>query len=197
VLELYDELRDGALSQLRLGVLYGRMRPDEKQETMERFSKGEIQVLIATTVVEVGVDVKNASLIVIEDADRFGLSQLHQLRGRVGRSSIKSYCVLMSDSKNEQTLERLKTLTKTNDGFEIAEADLKLRGPGDFLGSRQHGLPYLRLAELTDMDMIELSRKRANALLTDDASLSKPQNAPILKKIEEMFFGENMKNIFN
>ena len=103
----------------------------------------------------------------------------------------------MSDSKNEQTLERLKTLTKTNDGFEIAEADLKLRGPGDFLGSRQHGLPYLRLAELTDMDMIELSRKRANALLTDDVSLSKPQNAPILKKIEEMFFGENMKNIFN
>ncbi len=197
VLELYDELRDGALSELRLGVLYGRMRPDEKQETMERFSKGDIQVLIATTVVEVGVDVKNASLIVIEDADRFGLSQLHQLRGRVGRSSIKSYCVLMSDSKNEQTLERLKTLTKTNDGVEIAEADLKLRGPGDFLGSRQHGLPYLRLAELTDMDMIELSRKRANALLTDDASLSKPQNAPIFKKIEEMFFGENMKNIFN
>ena len=197
VMRLYEELKDGALSELRLGVLYGRMRPDEKREIMERFSRGDVQALIATTVVEVGVDVKNASLMVIEDADRFGLSQLHQLRGRVGRSNIKSYCILISDSKNEQTLKRLKTLTETNDGFRIAEADLKLRGPGDFLGNRQHGLPYLRLAELTDMDMIELSKKRAYALLREDPALSKEENFLIFKKIESMFFDDEKKNTFN
>ncbi|MBR2742727.1 MAG: ATP-dependent DNA helicase RecG [Clostridia bacterium] len=197
VTELYEELKGGALSDISLGVLYGKMKAEQKQKVMEDFSSGEIEALIATTVVEVGVDVKNASLIVIEDADRFGLSQLHQLRGRVGRSDIKSYCVLISDSKNELTLERLKTLTKTNDGFEIAEADLKLRGPGDFLGSRQHGLPYLRLAELTDMDMITLAKSRAQTLLDGDPDITRKENAPILKKIEAMFFDDAKKNIFN
>jgi len=141
--------------------------------------------------------VKNATLIVIEDAERFGLSQLHQLRGRVGRSSNKSYCVMISDTKNEQTRERLKTLTKTNDGFEIAQADLKLRGPGDFLGSRQHGLPYLRLAEITDMDMITLAKTASEKIINEDATLSKPEHRALFEKIEDMFFDEMRKNTFN
>lgn len=197
VMKLYSELKDGALKGIKLGILYGKMKPYEKNEVMERFASGQIQALISTTVVEVGVDIKNASLIIIEDADRFGLSQLHQLRGRVGRSSNKSYCIMISDSKNEQTRERLKTLTKTNDGFEIAEADLKLRGPGDFLGNRQHGLPFLRLAEITDMDMIELAKSASEKLLNEDPALSDKAHVEILEKIEEMFFDSSKKNTFN
>jgi len=197
VMKLYSDLKDGALQSLRIAVLYGKMRPDEKRDVMDKFANGEIDALIATTVVEVGVDVKNATLIVIEDAERFGLSQLHQLRGRVGRSSNKSYCVMISDTKNEQTRERLKTLTKTNDGFEIAQADLKLRGPGDFLGSRQHGLPYLRLAEITDMDMITLAKTASEKIINEDATLSKPEHRALFEKIEDMFFDEMRKNTFN
>ncbi len=194
---LFEELHRGVLSDLSLAMLHGRMKADEKRDVMERFSSGEVQALISTTVVEVGVDVKNATLMIIENADRFGLSQLHQLRGRVGRSDNQSYCVLICDSKNEATLKRLKTLVKTNDGFEIAQVDLELRGPGDFLGNRQHGLPYLKLASLMDMEMITLARAAAERLIERDPYISSQKNALILEKVNELFFDDEKRNTFN
>ena len=135
------ELAAHVFPDLKLGILHGKLRPREKEAVMAAFAAGDIQVLVATTVVEVGVDVPNATLIIIENADRFGLSQLHQLRGRVGRGEHQSYCVLMTDTRSRDAMLRLRTLASTTDGFRIAEEDLKVRGPGDFFGSRQHGLP--------------------------------------------------------
>ena len=147
-----DTLQKTVFPDLRIKLLHGQMKAGEKEEAMASFARGEADVLVATTVIEVGVDVPNATLMVIEDADRFGLSQLHQLRGRVGRGSAKSYCILTTHNRSPETLQRLKALCKTNDGFRIAEEDLKLRGPGDFFGSRQSGLPAFRVADLS-MDM--------------------------------------------
>ena len=163
---------------------------------MLAFAEGETQILVATTVVEVGVDVPNASLMVIEGADRFGLSQLHQLRGRVGRGKHKSYCVLVTDTRSPDTLHRLKTLASTTDGFRIAEEDLKLRGPGDFFGSRQHGMPAMRLADLTgDMRLLQQAQQAANKLLSSDPRLSKPENRPVWEKVRHMF--ADTPDIFN
>ena len=145
-------LQQTVFPDLRVSLLHGQMKGAEKEHTMALFAQGQADVLVATTVIEVGVDVPNATLMVIEDADRFGLSQLHQLRGRVGRGSAKSYCVMTTHNRSPETLSRLKALCKTNDGFQIAEEDLKLRGPGDFFGSRQSGLPAFRVADLS-MDM--------------------------------------------
>ncbi len=174
--------------ELRVAVVHGKLKPKEKEAVMERFSEGVLDILVSTTVIEVGVDVPNANLIIVENADRFGLSQLHQLRGRVGRGQFESYCILVSDHRNEQTRKRLKTLTKTNDGFLIAEEDLKLRGPGDFFGARQHGLPQLKLASLeTDMRLLHEAQDAAKELLQDDPKLEKAEHGPLKRRIETLF----------
>ena len=155
----------------RCAVLHGKMKGAEKEKIMAAFSSGEIDLLFATTVVEVGVDVPNATFMVIENAERFGLSQMHQLRGRVGRGRLESHCILVSDDPNEMTRHRLKTLCSTNDGFVLASEDLKMRGPGDFFGSRQHGLPQMQIADLmTDMQILERAKEEASLLLADSAA---------------------------
>ena len=158
----WEKLSQKVFPQYKIGLLHGKLSADEKDEVMNDFKSGKYQILVSTTVVEVGVDVANATVIVIENAERFGLSQLHQLRGRVGRSSLQSYCVLVASTSNEQTAERLNVMTQTNDGFVIAEKDLQLRGPGDFLGTRQSGLPDLLITDLTkDLPILEEARKAA------------------------------------
>lgn len=151
---------------------------------MARFSRGEGDILVATTVIEVGVDVPNATLMVIEDADRFGLSQLHQLRGRVGRGSAKSYCILTTHNHSPQTLERLKALCQTNDGFRIAQEDLRLRGPGDFFGSRQSGLPVFRCADVTcDLETLQQAQQASARCRAGDT----PESAALRARIDELF----------
>jgi ATP-dependent DNA helicase RecG len=175
VLKEYDRLGKGPLTGLRLGVLHGQMKTEEKQQVMSAFRDRQIDVLVATTVIEVGIDVPNATVMLIDNAERFGLSQLHQLRGRVGRGSEISHCILISDPPNEQTETRLRAMTETNDGFEIAEMDLQLRGPGQFFGTRQHGLPEFKLADITnEMELLEQARDDALALLDADPKLTKP-----------------------
>lgn len=158
------------------GLLHGRLKPAEKEAVMEQFRTGEIQVLVSTTVVEVGVDVPNASMIIIEGADRFGLSQLHQLRGRVGRGKQQSYCVLISDAKNEEARERMQVMQKFSDGFSLSEKDLELRGPGEFFGTRQHGLPDLKVANpIADLPILEKARAEALELVRRDPQLRGPE----------------------
>lgn len=152
-------------ADIPVGLVHGQMKSDEKESVMARFAANELSLIVATTVIEVGVDVPNASVMVIENAERFGLSQLHQLRGRVGRGEAQSYCILISDSQNQKTAERLKILCETNDGFKIADEDLRLRGPGDFFGSRQHGLPQLSIADFADSKSLELSQKAADYII--------------------------------
>lgn len=186
--EYAKELQSKVFPELRVGCIHGRMKPAERDEIMQSFADGGLDILVSTTVIEVGVDVPNAALIVVENADRFGLSQLHQLRGRVGRGSHKSYCVLFSDSDNEISKSRLKVLEQTSDGFKISEEDLKLRGPGDFFGSRQHGLPETRIADLcTDMRILQDAQQAARELLKEDPELTNPENARLRKRIDEMF----------
>ena len=169
-----ERLQNEVFPELRIGLLHGKMRPEEKDAIMQRFAHGDMDILVSTTVVEVGVDVPNATVMVIENADRFGLSQLHQLRGRVGRSSHQSYCALVSDSKAEQTLTRLSILTESEDGFWISERDLELRGPGEFLGTRQSGLPDFVLADLIeDKATLEKAREAAFAIAADPDYLPK------------------------
>ena len=173
--KLFAELSSGPLKELKLAVLHGRLSADEKQSVMSDFRNGTTHVLIATTVIEVGVDVPNATVMVIESAEQFGLSQLHQLRGRVGRGAEQSYCVLLSDAQSEEANARLNVMCQTGDGFEISEADLRLRGPGDFFGTRQHGLPQLKVADLSnEMEMLKLCRDDAEQLLEFDPELRHP-----------------------
>jgi ATP-dependent DNA helicase RecG len=161
--EMYQELKQGALKGLRLGLLHGRMDADEKEIIMRRFQRREVDVLIATTVIEVGVDVPNATMMVIEHAERFGLAQMHQLRGRVGRGRAKSYCILMTGGKiSAPAVERLAAMVRTQNGFELAELDLQLRGPGEFFGTRQAGIPDFRVANLVrDRELLELAKVEA------------------------------------
>ena len=181
-------LQEDTFPELRIAVLHGRMKPKEKEKVMAAFAAGESDILVSTTVVEVGVDVPNATLMVVENADRFGLSQLHQLRGRVGRGQAKSYCVLLSDVQNDDTKRRLKALTQTSDGFRIAEEDLKLRGPGDFFGSRQHGLPTLKAADLScDMPLLAEARDAAQQLLAGDPLLTRPEHAVLRRRVQALF----------
>jgi ATP-dependent DNA helicase RecG len=159
----YEYLRDKVFPKLTVGLVHGRMKPAEKEQVMQRFIAGEVKILVSTTVIEVGVDVPNASVMIVEHAERFGLSQLHQLRGRVGRGAEKSYCLLLtSDKKTIVAEERLGIMEKTNDGFLIAEKDMELRGAGELLGTRQSGLPELRMGNLVrDIQILESARKEA------------------------------------
>jgi ATP-dependent DNA helicase RecG len=166
---MYDELRKKIFPDLRVGLLHGRLSAEEKEQTMHRFKTGEIDVLVATTVIEVGVDVANATVMVVEHAERFGLSQLHQLRGRIGRGAAKSYCVLMTGGKvSPEGERRLNQMVRTQDGFEIAELDLELRGPGEFFGTKQAGMPGLRIANiLRDRNLLELAKVEAAKLVEE------------------------------
>ena len=189
-------LQTEVFPDLRVGLVHGKMKPREKDAVMTAFAGGELDVLVSTTVIEVGVDVPNAALMVVENADRFGLSQLHQLRGRVGRGKHQSYCVLVTSTRSPESRERLRVLSKTTDGFKIAEEDLRLRGPGDFFGQRQHGLPQLRIADLAgDMRVLKEAQLAAQELLERDPGLKRPEHAPLLKQIHRLF--EQHGDMFN
>ena len=182
--------------ELSVGCVHGRMKPKDKDAVMAAFVRGEIDILVATTVIEVGVDVPNAALMIIENAERFGLSQLHQLRGRVGRGQHKSWCILVSDNKGEEVKARLSIMSKTNNGFEISEEDLRLRGPGDFFGSRQHGLPEMHVADLgADTQIMKTAQDEAKALLGADPQLILPEHDALRKRIETLF--KNNTDSFN
>lgn len=191
--EYCARLQNGVFHHRRVGLLHGRMKPKEKDAVMRAFSAGEIDILVSTVVVEVGVDVPNAAVMVIENAERFGLSQLHQLRGRVGRGKEKSTCILVSDAQNEEAKARFQILCETTDGFKIADADLKLRGPGDFFGTRQHGLPALRISDLLrDTKMLETVQNEAQTLLKSDPALAAPEYAALHRQLEKMFAAANI-----
>ena len=181
-------LQETVFPDLRIALLHGQMKGSEKDQVMARFAAGEADVLVATTVIEVGVDVPNATLMVIEDADRFGLSQLHQLRGRVGRGSAKSYCVMTTHNRNEQTVARLKALCKTNDGFAIAREDLKLRGPGDFFGARQSGMPAFRVADLgVDLQTLEQAQQASKQWIETAGTADTPEAKALRRRIDTLF----------
>ena len=186
--EYYKLLSETVFSDIKCGLLHGKMKQSKKDEMMTAFKQGDIDVLICTIVIEVGIDVPEANVIVIENAERFGLSQLHQLRGRVGRGSAEAHCILVSDTKNEDTQKRFDIMCETNDGFKISEEDLKMRGPGDFFGSRQSGLPTLKIASLmTDSRILYAARDEAQAILTADPDLSSPKHTPLKEKISALF----------
>lgn len=186
--QLALELSETAFKGYTLGLLHGKMKASDKDKVMKAFSDGDTQILVATTVVEVGVDVPGATIMVIENAERFGLSQLHQLRGRIGRGSKKSYCILISDNSGETTRNRLMTMKKYSDGFKIADEDLKARGPGDFFGERQHGLPKLKIADmLEDMEILRLAQNCARDILKEDFNLDLPKNEQLCQSITKMF----------
>ena len=181
------ELMLGAFSELPVGILHGKMKAKDKDDVMRRFADNEISILVSTTVVEVGVDVKNATVMMIENAERFGLSTLHQLRGRVGRGSYQSYCILVSDNKGENTEQRLGVMCRTNNGFEIADTDLKLRGPGDFFGNRQHGLPQLAIADFSDTETLAQSQEAAERVLELSPDLSDDSLRGLRAEIRRLF----------
>ncbi|MBI4306371.1 MAG: ATP-dependent DNA helicase RecG [Chloroflexi bacterium] len=181
--EEHSRLSATVFPDLRVGLLHGRMSLTEKQTVMERFRSGDLQVLVATPVIEVGIDMPNATVMLIESADRFGLSQLHQLRGRVGRGAHKSYCILLSDDLSSDAEKRLATVERTNDGFQLAEKDLDLRGPGDYLGIRQSGFADLKVAKLSDIELLSLSRSDAERLLAEDPDLGREDHAPLAKEL--------------
>ncbi len=183
-----NTLQQTVFRDLRISLLHGQMRPAEKEAAMAAFARGESDVMVATTVIEVGVDVPNATLMIIEDADRFGLSQLHQLRGRVGRGKAKSYCILTSHTKSQDTLQRLKAMCKTTDGFQIAEEDLKLRGPGDFFGSRQSGLPTFRVANLSmDLQTLKDAQTASAQWIEEMSTTQTPEAAALRSRIGDLF----------
>lgn len=186
--EYYAEIKDGEFKNYRVGLIHGQMKPKEKDLVMRDFKDGKIQLLVCTTVIEVGIDVPNAAIMVIENAERFGLSQLHQLRGRIGRGSYKSTCIFISDYKKGVTAERLNVIKQSNDGFKIADEDLRLRGPGDFLGSRQHGLPKLKIADIyADNDILKLAGMAAASLLEQDPKLKCDENKNLRAEIIKMY----------
>ncbi len=187
--ESYAEtIKKGAFADYRVGLLHGKMKPADKEKVMTEMKNHTLDLLVCTTVVEVGVDIPNATVILIENADRFGLAQLHQLRGRVGRSDLQSYCILLTDSHNEESRERLKIMSRTESGFEIAEEDLKLRGPGDFFGNAQHGIPPMLQTALTgDMPMVAETQKAADMLLSHDPQLLLKENQSLRLAVLRMF----------
>jgi ATP-dependent DNA helicase RecG len=184
--EEYERLQ-GIFPDLKLGLIHGRLKAAEKEAAMRAFKERETDILVATSVIEVGVDVPNSTLIIIEGADRFGLAQLHQFRGRVGRGQHQSYCLLVADGGSADAEERMRALEQTNDGFALAEKDLSLRGPGQFFGRQQSGLPELRMASLLDMAMVELAREEAVALFNEDPYLQQPEHAPLRQRVEQFW----------
>ncbi len=190
--EYAKELKEKEFSEYSVGILHGKMKPKDKEQVMKDFSQNKIQLLVSTTVIEVGVDVPNAVIMIIENAERFGLSQLHQLRGRVGRGTAKSHCVLVSDAKGEAARSRLEIMCRTNDGFLIADKDLELRGPGDFFGKRQHGLPELKIADFTEnMDIVRQTKAVCDEILKKDPELKLPEHEQLLKRTQKLFSQDN------
>ncbi|MCI1982537.1 MAG: ATP-dependent DNA helicase RecG [Oscillospiraceae bacterium] len=188
-----EKLRSEWLRGFPVEVLHGRMKARDKEDVMHQFSSGEIGVLVSTTVVEVGVDVPNATVMVVENAERYGLSQLHQLRGRVGRGRHQSYCILISDVRSREALARLRIMCQTSDGFRIADEDLRLRGPGDFFGQRQHGLPSLKIADMTtDMEVMRQAQAAARSILEDDPALTLPEHRGMRAEVKQLF--QNMED---
>lgn len=192
--EYAENISEGIFSGYKVGLLHGKMKPKDKDEVMAKFVKGDIQLLVSTTVIEVGVDVPNAVIMVIENAERFGLSQLHQLRGRIGRGQYKSTCIMITDAQNEAAKRRMKIMTSTTDGFKIADEDLKMRGPGDFFGSRQHGLPDMKIAMLTDTALLAEANRFAREIIADDPDFQKEENKNLSAAITEMFSSEYVLN---
>ena len=185
----YDSVtRRFPLPEYKVAIVHGRQKPADKDFEMRRFASGEAQILVATTVIEVGVNVPNATLMIIESAERFGLSQLHQLRGRVGRGGEQSYCILMTKDKfSEEARKRLETMCRTNDGFEIAEVDMEIRGPGDVMGTQQSGVPDLAIADLVrDREVMVTARYLAGRTLEDDPKLLKPENRTLKKNLDRI-----------
>ncbi len=184
----YEDIAKAYLPDRRVGLMHGKLKPKEKAEVMDDFKSGRLDALVSTTVIEVGVDVPNATVMVIENAERYGLSALHQLRGRVGRGAAESWCFLVSDNVSESVQKRLKFLCSTSDGFAVAQYDLETRGPGDFFGSRQHGLPTLQIADLmNDTRTLHAAQGEAVALLAEDPLLERPEHALLARQVEQMF----------
>jgi ATP-dependent DNA helicase RecG len=191
--EEHERLQKEVFPDLMLGLLHGRLRPDEKEEGMRKFRDGEYHILVATSVVEVGVDVPNATVMLVEGANRFGLAQLHQFRGRVGRGGEQAYCLLIPETANAMENERLAVMVETTDGFVLAEKDLEQRGPGEFLGAQQSGFGDLRLVTLTNVHLIEKARRFARSLFEEDPDLEKPEHQPLAAALER-FWGEQLQN---
>ena len=186
--KLYEKYKKEVFPDYRVEYIHGKMKPKEKDEIMTKFKAGGIDVLISTTVIEVGVDVPNANIMVIEDAERFGLAALHQLRGRVGRGEYKSYCILKYEGKGEVVRKRMKVMCETNDGFVISEKDLELRGSGDFFGTMQHGLPEFKIANLfEDMEILKSVQSVAIKIMSDDSKLEKEKNKLLKDLIKDKF----------
>lgn len=186
----FEKLRDDELSGISMGLLHGKMKQADKDSVMSDFKDNKISVLVSTTVVEVGVDVPNAVVMIIENSEQFGLSQLHQLRGRVGRGNVQSHCILVSDSKNSYTKSRIDTMVQTCDGFEIANKDLELRGPGDFFGAAQHGLPALKIANMTrDIETVQLAQRYSEEILSEDERLTADKNRGLRQLVANLFKG--------
>ncbi|MCD8025586.1 MAG: ATP-dependent DNA helicase RecG [Clostridiales bacterium] len=194
--EYAAELMLREFSNIPVGIVHGRMKPSEKEEVMNKFSAGEYSLLVATTVIEVGVDVPNATVMMIENAERFGLSQLHQLRGRVGRGGEQSYCILVSNKESPETKQRLEVMCSTNDGFKIADEDLRMRGPGDFFGERQHGLPQMSIADFADTKSLELSQKVADYIMFVYKNLCNDELRLLKNEVDRLFMhgGQNSLN---
>ena len=186
VIELTEKYKNQIFPNYRVECLYGKMKQKEKDHIMEEFKNGKIHLLVSTTVIEVGVNIPNASIMVIENAERFGLAQLHQLRGRVGRGEYKSYCILKYDGNSEILRQRMQVMTNTNDGFKIAEKDLELRGTGDFFGTKQHGIPDFKIANLfEDMDILKLAQKVAIHVMEEDSKLEQEKNILLKQMVKE------------
>ena len=192
--EYSENISRGFFSGYSVGLLHGKMKPKDKEEVMSKFVSGEIKLLVSTTVIEVGVDVPNSVIMVIENAERFGLSQLHQLRGRIGRGQYKSTCILITDAQNEAAQRRMKVMTSTTDGFKIADEDLKMRGPGDFFGSRQHGLPEMKIAMLTDTAILNEANRFEREIIINDPDFIKEENRNLKDAISKLFSGEYVMN---
>jgi len=189
----YKRLQNQVFPDLRMGLLHGRLKSADKDRVMERFRAGEYDILVATAVVEVGIDVPNATVMLVEGADRFGLAQLHQFRGRVGRGEHESYCLLLAESPSLEGEQRLRIVEDTHDGFRLAEEDLKMRGPGEFFGTRQSGLPELKIARLGDVRVLEEARRAALDLFREDAGMSRPEHELLAHRVREFWRADRLE----